>query len=80
MTTAKSIIHAFIILTLLGVGICLIFSTEDATDATTLIARAIADKLAGFLCLFVCCRLYRVWSKSDRWIRAYDRWNTPHRR
>lgn len=75
--TAKitSIIRIAILLSLSMVCFLGILSEPEAEDLGIWTLGFLLSKGIGFLAGYATYRLYMVWSKTDKWIAAYDVWS-----
>lgn len=67
------IIRVVFLLALFSVGIFSLFAMP-MDDSLTWYSDLFISKAIAALCLWVFGNLYDRWKKTDRWIRAYDKW------
>lgn len=75
MSTLKSIIRTLILLALFTAGLLSLFAIP-MDDSTTWYSDLLISKAMAPVCLWSFGNLYERWKKTDRWVRAYDKWNT----
>ena len=74
MNKTGSLIRIAILLALFSAGLLGMLSIPmDASPRWY--SDLILSKAIGCLSLLAFAKLYARWRKTDRWIRAYDRWN-----
>lgn len=71
-----SILRASILLSLFTIGMLGVFAIP-VDDSTTWYFDLLFSKLIGGACLWIFSKLYEHWKKTDKWIKAYDKWNDP---
>lgn len=69
----KSIIRISILIALSLIAFIGIFS-EPFGNSTTWVTALILSKVFGALAAYATYNLYSKWSKSDKWLAAYDKW------
>lgn len=65
-----------ILITLFTAGLLGIF-TIPMDDSATWYSDLLLSKLLGGVSIWIFSKLYHTWRKTDKWIRAYDKWNEP---
>lgn len=73
MNTTKSILRILILITLSAVAVFLIFSEPSEKDLTKWIVALFFSKSLGAVLAFAVGYLYKTWSKTDKWISAYEK-------
>lgn len=70
-----SLIRVLLLLSLFTVGFLCLFAIP-VDDSETWYSDLILSKGVAAVCFWSFGKLYERWKKTDRWVRAYDRWNT----
>lgn len=70
-----SIIRVLLLLSLFTVGLSSLLAIP-MDDSTTWTSDLILSKCLAFIMFWLSNRLYERWKVTDRFIRAFDRWNS----
>lgn len=70
----RHLIRIAILISFFTVGMLGIFAIP-MDDSATWYSDLFLSKLLGGTCIWIFYRLYKVWKRTDSWIRAYDKWN-----
>lgn len=71
------IIRIAILITFFAVGMLGIFSMP-MDDSQTWYSDLFFSKILGAASSWIFAKLYERWKKSDKWIKAYDKWATAN--
>lgn len=72
MNKAISIIRITILLALGTFALAFLFGSESSDNTAQWLLSLIIDKGLAAAAIFTLIRLYRRWSKTDPWLRAYE--------
>ena len=75
MKTTESLIRIAILITLTSAAFLLILGEEQHENIPAFFFHVIHDKAFGIGCIYTMSRLYKRWSKTDKWIARFDAWS-----